>query len=522
MEFSDAAKYADISRNLVQGKGFGINFTFWNPEVFNQIKETVFPAYFYPALPSLFYTSSFVLFGISDTSVFITSAIFYILLALFSYLLAKKLFKQEIIAVLFAIAVSTNINILDYATNGASEILFILEIVLTFLLFSLKKKWGEIVGVFLLVAMYFSRPQAFIFILGAVLFWLLLHFKTKQGLIYFLGVIILGILIDRTILATLNGKLFLYSITSRGLNAFSNIGLAQSPSEMLRGTVSSGLNLIELGKKVFYNLYNFYRLLPQIASPYIWGLFAIGLFVWSKDRLQNSLKIATIFMVILTFLVTALTIPFFRYLHPVVPLVYLFAVSTLVWIVESIINSQFSIYNYFRRKFPRLKKQLLIAGISTLLILFFVVGQTLGVIFLDSRFKAKQVNKGKPPVYVQLSWLLRDNTSKSDVIITNLDTWGSWYGERKTVWFPLKPEQLIPPVGKENQFDAIYLTSYLMDDENYYVGDEWRQIFYNPESPGNGFIKANYTLKGVYEIPASETYERKDARAVLLVKKEDK
>ena len=82
------------------------------------------------------------------------------------------------------------------------------------------------------------------------------------------------------------------------------------------------------------------------------------------------------------------------------------------------------------------------------------------------------------------------------------------YGERKTVWFPLEPDQLIPFEGQTNQFDAIYLTSYLLDDENYYMGEEWRQVLYNPENPENEYIKNNYTIKGVYEISANETYER--------------
>jgi hypothetical protein len=144
------------------------------------------------------------------------------------------------------------------------------------------------------------------------------------------------------------------------------------------------------------------------------------------------------------------------------------------------------------------------------------VGQTLGVIFLDSRFKAKTVNRDKPPVYVQLARVLRDNTKPEDVVVTNLDTWGSWYGERKTVWYPLEPEQLM---GSEDKIDAIYLTSYLIDDENYYMGPAWREIFTNPGNLHNKFISENFTLKGVYEIAKENIYEKESSRAVLLVRK---
>jgi len=148
--------------------------------------------------------------------------------------------------------------------------------------------------------------------------------------------------------------------------------------------------------------------------------------------------------------------------------------------------------------------------------MFFVVGQTLGIIFLDSRYEAKTVNKGKPPVYVTLSKILKENSNPDDVIITNLDTWGSWYGERRTIWYPLKPEQL---VGLEDTADVIYLTSYLIDDENYYMGEEWRQIFENPKSYKNDFIAKNYKFAGEFTIPPDENYEKQESRAILLVRK---
>jgi hypothetical protein len=151
--------------------------------------------------------------------------------------------------------------------------------------------------------------------------------------------------------------------------------------------------------------------------------------------------------------------------------------------------------------------------------IIFVVAQSLGALLLDSRFEANRSNKLKPPIYVQLSWKLKEITDSDDVIITNLDTWGSWYGERRTVWFPLEPDMLIPQEGQDNPFDAIYLTNYLIDDENYYMGEEWRQIFYNPESIENEYIRENFELKGVYDIPADTTYENQAGKAVLLVRK---
>jgi hypothetical protein len=243
-------------------------------------------------------------------------------------------------------------------------------------------------------------------------------------------------------------------------------------------------------------------------NPYLFGLFIIGIFKWGKDKTENSFKAATIFVIVVTFLVTAASIPFYRYLHPVVPFVYTISMATLVWIVGKIFSG---------------KKSIII--ISTLLILFFGVGQTLGIIFLDSRFERNIHNVGKAPVYVVLSQILNKNTSPNQIVITNLDTWGSWYGERKTVWFPIEPKQIIDPATDTIPFDAIYLTSYLIDDENYYMGSDWRLIFNNPNDSkkwtceGCSEIAKEFKLKGVYVVSQGENYERQDAKAILLIKK---
>ena len=126
---------------------------------------------------------------------------------------------------------------------------------------------------------------------------------------------------------------------------------------------------------------------------------------------------------------------------------------------------------------------------------------------------------------MELSKILKENTDPNQVVITNLDTWGSWYGERKTVWYPLEPKQIIDPVTGKIPFDAIYLTSYLINDANYYMGTDWRMIFENPKDPekwtcdGCAKIAKEFTLKGTYEVPASNDYEKQDAIGVLLIKR---
>lgn len=496
LTFSDGAKYADIARNILNGSGYGINFYFFPLGDLDIFSGNLFPAPQIAPLMPFSIALSFVLLGISDFAVVATSSFYFILLTVFVYLLGQKVFGR-LVGFLAAIAVMFDPSLINYANSGASEPLFAFEIVLGAYLFILKKKWTDFLGFITLAMLYFTRPQAFIYIAGLIFLWLLLRFPIKKVVLYFTVIVLSGILFDVFALKPLSGKFFLYSILGTSQHVLEYVP-GSSSSELLRG-VTQQAPLASIFKKVFYNLYNFFKLMPQILSPYLWTLFIIGLFRRGKDRVENSFKSAVIFMVLVTFLVTALSIPLFRYLHPAVPFVYLFSVAALVWIVEIMF-----------------KKQQQLIFVSSLLISLFVVGQTLGVIFLDSRFEAKRVNKGKPPAYIQLSRILKDNTRSEDIIVTNLDAWGSWYGERKTIWYPLKPIQL---TGMEDNVDAIYLTNYLIDDENYYMGEEWRQIFENPKSPKDEFIRKNYQFQGEFIVAEEDTYEKVGGRGILLVRK---
>lgn len=529
LELSDSAKFADIARNLVNGLGFGSGFTFWSYSVFEFIKLNIFTISWTPPVMIYSIVVFFKIFGVNDFAVIATAFFYFILTLVFVYLLGTKLFKSlsahvgKLVGTLSTLAFGASYDMIHYATNGASESPFIFEIVAGIYFASLKKKWANVVTVLFLILLYFTRPQAFIYIAGIILFLLLENFKLKKAMLSFLGVLTVGVLLDYFVLMPLNGKYFLYSVIGRGIG--SSFNQSSVASDALRGAAVSVGGTIQTLKNIFYNLYNFYKALPDIINPYFFALFVTGLFIRSKNSVEKSFKISTVFMLFITFIVTAASIPLYRYLHPVIPLIYIIATGTLVQIMTVI--SKYEILNLkqiLNTKF-KMKNHTFVILSSLFLILLFGVGQTSGILVLDSRFEKNTHNVGKPPVYVKLSYLLRDNTGKDQVAITNLDTWGSWYGERKTIWFPLEPNQIIDPNTGKIPFDAIYLTSYLMNDANYYMGDSWREIFNNPGDPekwtcdGCAEIAKEFTLKGVYTIPATDNYERMDASAILLIKK---
>lgn len=520
LTFSDSAKYADIAKNIVGGLGFGSNFSFWSTSVFEYIKTKLFPSLSTPPVMPYSIAVFFKIFGVGDFAVIATSMFYFILTLIFVFLLARKIFKSNLVGVLSTLVVGGSYHLIHYALSGASESPFIFEIVAASYFASLKKKWASVATFFVLVLMYFTRPQAFIYIIGVILYWLLVNFKPKKAVICFAGVLVAGFLVDYFVLLPLNGKSFLYSILGRGIgSSFNQTSVASDALRGAAGPVSGGV--VQILKNIFYNLYNFYKSLSEIINPYIFTLFAVGLFLKSKSEEEQSFKISSAVIVLITLLVIAASIPFYRYIHPIIPLVYILGTGTLV----GIISDQASIIKKNQNsKFQILNSHFVILS-SLFLILLFGVGQTLGVLFLDSRFERNIHNVDKPPVYVELSKILKENTSSDQIVVTNLDTWGSWYGERRTVWFPVEPKQLIDPATGQIPFNAIYLTSYLIDDQNYYMGENWRLIFENPKDPqkwtceGCSEISKEFKLKGVYKISETDNFEKQEASAVLLIKK---
>lgn len=502
LQFTDAAKFADIARNLTQGNGFVTGFNFFSKSYLDF--QGPYSASFTPPAMPYFIALFFKIFGVSDASVIATSFVFFFLTAIFTFFLGKKLFGKTV-GVLASFVVLINQNFVDYAKTGASETLFMFEIVAIPYLVLLKKRWATFTGFTLLLLMYFTRPQAFIFIAGFILFYLLLNYKFKKALLVFTGVLFIGLLIDRMVLLPLNGRHFLYSITGRGTHAITQHSQYIAVSDVLRGVGEQPSSIILTVKKTGTNLFNFYRSLPNIANPYLFTFFILSPLVLFKKKEERVFAVITFFTAVLSFLLPALTIPFYRYIHPVLPLVYIVGIASLDSVIRKIIPKN-------------LKGRYAPALFSFILVSVFVLAMQIGILIHDYKYYEVRHNLGKPPVYVLMSWKLKEETQPGDFIITNLDAWGSWYGERKTMWFPLEPDHL--DTGGVNHIDAIYLTSYLIDDENYYMGDAWRQIFKDPKNIDNKFIRENFEFAGEYIFPASEVYEKYDARAVLLLRKD--
>jgi 4-amino-4-deoxy-L-arabinose transferase-like glycosyltransferase len=169
LNFSDAAKFADVARNIVYGIGKVSNFNFWGTNNSNWIQ---------PVTPYSIATF-FKIFGINDFAVIATSFFYFLLSLVLVFLLAQKIYKDRLVSFLSTLAVGFNYNLINYGTSGASESPFIFEILAATYFVSLKKWWGNALGIVFAVLLYFTRPQAIIYILGLVFYYFLNNFKLR-------------------------------------------------------------------------------------------------------------------------------------------------------------------------------------------------------------------------------------------------------------------------------------------------------------------------------------------------------
>lgn len=502
LRFSDGAKFADIARNIYYSLGYNTSFNFFDSFLLNTQSGSLFSGSSIPPLMPYSILASFHLFGVNDFSVIFTSSAYFILSVLLSYLIGRRLFGQ-IPGILGSVAVMANLSFLDYATSGASEALFTFLVLLCSYLYLLKKKGFLLFASPVFLLLYLARPQAIVFIFGFIVVEIHRMLGIRKSLVVGMLLLIALFILDRLIIYPLSYRYGFMPLFERGIQAIRAHGATQSPSDVLRGSSSGDLSNLNILKKLFYNLYNFYRSFPNIASPYLGALFVIGLFIKEKAKDVRQLRLYTLFVFSSSLAVAAITIPFYRYIHPALPLVYIFAVGALYKIISNTSRSS-----------SRASAAILVS-----LVLLFSVGQSLGVLLLDRRFKQNEFNLHMPPGYVLLSEEYKNKFPTTGLVLTNLDTWLSWYGETKSMWLPLEPNMLPSDTQAAAGIEAVFLTNYLAEDDNYRLSEAWQRLLQSPESISETELGNEFEYVGRVDLESQKVYENKKYFGVIFMKK---
>jgi len=491
LTFSDTAKFVDLARNFVTSGQWGLHHSFFNKDItLNFISGDLFAVNFYPTV-SMIFTFVFKYFPINDLTVVVTGLMLYLCSTLLVFRLASKIFSKAV-AIISAILFLAQYQLYNYVLNTTTEIIFIFLSLLFFNLLISGKK-SRIASFFVLPFLFVTRQQSLIFIASGIPF-VIYSLKSRLSKKNFLYLVI------SLIIVTISYLFWSVQNQNLKLSLFSSFGSINIPTNIPQGAFLRGmdypiLNNKQIISKLIYNLYNFAKFPDRIISPVLIFLFIYAIFL-ANLSLQRRYLLFVLVNVFLFTIAASLTLPNARYIHPLLPFI--------------VIGSAYSLVNTFSHvRF----KRLYLAVILCLLLV-----KPVGQLLLDTRFESKVLNTSKPPAYFEISQELSKKIPKDKLIITNLDAWAAWYFGLTTMWFPVSPDLLIPPVGKTSQVDYIAITNYNESDGDFSLG-EWQEVVYHPDKITNKYLMNNYKVFNTFTIDKNLVRENKEVRGTILMRK---
>lgn len=481
LNYNDAAIYTDVARNLSQGKGLTTNFIY--PEYFRYISgssSNIWYSY-WPPLHSLFLTIGFFLLGASDHAAMCVTGLFFLLSVGLVYLLARKIFNKEV-AFFSCLFYSLTQEMLWYSTSGLSEPLFICLLLLgLFFLYDTEKKITIFCAGLSLGLAVMTRNTALIYIPALVFF---IYFSQTKGrraksiFSFLAGISLVIFSFHKMIVPLLGGycsfKDMFWSPFFFNTEVYPGGQIMRALDKIdFSFTVK---NLAFIFKKIFPNLRIFFRNLfyfnaqfntwnwiYTLMPPFLGIFYILSLFKPPSQKNQRLIHVTVIFLFFTVLVGSLFTItkPEMKYFHPLVPFLIIFASSGLIRVFNSLPLDSYrrSVYLNF---------------LVVVSIVIFLLPQMAKNYFYN-REKYKNNPKG---VYQILGDVVREYTNPQDVVVTNLDAWGSWYGERKTVYYPIKPDDLLK-LSDYAKIDALLIFENLFVDEPGWLN--WLDLITNPK-----------------------------------------
>jgi 4-amino-4-deoxy-L-arabinose transferase-like glycosyltransferase len=327
----DQLDYAHLGRNIIEGRGFNTNIIF--PIYITRFPTLVDHPEFSraPGYPVLLAAAEAVL-GKNDWAVISVSGLAYILTVGLAYLFAERLFGSQRIALVAALVVLLNQEIVNDSQTGLADPVFAFWLTLIlFLVYTEKPAW--LVGISIALG-YLLRYNLLMMVPGLVLFWWWVRPQSgwKYVAIVF-GVALLvvtpwlirnfGLTGSPTFTWPVHNYVMGTSVYPaqelyRMIERVDIMQFALShPGEMIRKSID--------GARLLYND------LPTVTSFIISAFFVVALLVkTNKDRRALVLQYAVLAMIV--FQAVAL-IPFeherIRLFHAFIPLMCIYAVQLL-------------------------------------------------------------------------------------------------------------------------------------------------------------------------------------------------
>lgn len=508
--FVDAGRFALVARSLVDNGEFYTKFNFYTLESPSADGWVSLLPPIHITMIALFMK----IFGVNDQAVIIESFTFYILTAVFTFLLAKKIFNKEValFSLLFTIF---NPQLIGYAKDGASEPLFIFLLLSGTYFMYLQKRWSYLLSGLIFAIALFTKLQSYILIPFFIVWIFMLTRKIKDVLIFIAPLLLLFILNKAGLLFSYyyiwlpTYLLLQQSSVYPGDNITRSLSVT-NPNELIVA------NIKEVLSKIFYNLYNFYKVLfnldsalPNFTIPLInIGYLLSNILIFTKENIEKTtFRVFSLLMLIGLIILSSATSPQIRYIHIMVPFITILAVDLL-----------YQFISFAGSKVNLVKKETFIISIMTGIFILSFVLPFVGKALLDSRFESRIYNVNKPYVGKVLGERLKNITVANSKSVTNLHTWGSWYGDRITMLIPINFENF-KLADEKIAFDYIYLTDYQRNNEDRPLNGGWGILFDHPHLINDQYLLSNFRLIKEGTISANEVYENQQYIYKLWVHK---
>lgn len=439
----DAMNYASVARNILEGNGFETDVII--PKFLAYSRENPFAYIVGGSLWPLVLSFFFLIFGVNDNAVALSSGIFFILSVPLIYLLAKELFNRKI-AVISALIFTIELNMLYYSVSGLTESLYIFLLLFSFFLFiKARIGWHFLLLGIVLGLSRMVRMNTTFFILPFLLFayFSLEQKKNIKNPIFLMIGFLFGCFPDLYKEYRIYGDPILGYYGAAAAWGMPHFDLR----EIKQNSFITSIDYLvkypkELLNKYLKNILEYYEGLLKITKPLIMSFFVVSLFKWDKDSKIHKIK----GLFLLCFLFQLLILGAYagdaqiRYFHIFIPFIIIFSV-----------DSFFLVYSNFLKIKDIFKETLIIVTILILL--------APTVYFIISREHFSQ--DGSDPLILRTK--IQMLTNSNDIIVGDDCVRVAWYADRKTLPLP-KTKKMFEQVNSYLPIKRLLVVQWITKD----------------------------------------------------------
>jgi 4-amino-4-deoxy-L-arabinose transferase-like glycosyltransferase len=464
--WNDPQDYNQIARNIYEGNGFSTSVL--RPISFRAFQYLPQPEFVRPPFYPYLLAASYHIFGVNDFAVVLVNGLFYVLFVAMTFLFSLEFSGSRFTASAVAAIAALSVWFLNMSIIGSTDIVFA-ALFMAFLYVFIRHHEKPFLAGLMIGLLYLVRWNGAFIAAGFVLaeYNLIVDWRRWKKFLAFCAAVLLAaspILVRNmfyagTAISAINSSGFFAG--GKSLPGYYYISQLQTISgwEFIKAHPAEIYELI-VGK--FFMLVNGF---PQEFGAVLLIVMAAGLFLDLKGEIQNRIKKAVIWIILVQTFLLILTNAEARYYGFLVPPLVLFAFVSASALWDKRIEAA-----------------------ASALVLFMVLFSSAGF------WKA-----GKPLNYYQtLGRAVQASTEKGDVIISDLAWAMSWYGHRKAVWLTYDVDTMAKIAKK------IPITYAFVSFETFahplvpYKDNVWQNLVLNPAPnhvPGFKLVKVFYLGK---------------------------